>query len=348
MNAVALNERPVARATKRSSRFLTLLKREIWEHKGAVVWAPAILAAVQVLVTAVTSAVTYARFHDRSGDVTINGQHMEFTVDSLSGVVTKLSSSDLAAGGKGLDMLYYAASMWPLLLAGIVAFFYCVGAIYDERKDRSLLFWKSMPVSDRDTVLSKAVMALVIIPGVAMLVSAALVLVYAALASVACMFVGISPLMIWQHSNPLGVIASVFAGLPLHALWALPAAGWLLLCSAYAKRVPLLWAIGLPLLLGLIIVWIESGSSLGASSAITENYFHHIVYRILPGIVPGSFVPALGEIDIMGHSDLMPYSLPVLGEVYRLLLKPELWAGVIAGVGMISLAIRQRRHAGAL
>lgn len=348
MNAAALNERPAVRASHRNSRFLTLLKREIWEHKGAVVWAPAILAAVQVLVTAVTSAVAYARFHGETGDVTINGQHMEFTVNSLNGIVSKLDGNDLAKTGKALDMLYYAASMWPLLLAGIVAFFYCIGAIYDERKDRSLLFWKSMPVSDRDTVVSKAVMALVIIPGTAMLVSAALVLVYAALVSIACLFVGVSPLMVWQHSNPVGVIASVFAGLPLHALWALPAAGWLLLCSAYAKRVPLLWAIGLPLLVGLIIVWIESGSSFGASSAITENYFHHIVYRILPSIVPGSFVPSLGEIDITGNNDLMPYSLPVLGEMYRLLLKPELWAGVIAGVGMISLAIRQRRHAGAL
>ena len=58
-------------------------------------------------------------------------------------------------------------------MLGFVVFFYCLGSLYDERKDRSVLFWKSLPVSDRDTVLSKALSALVVAPTLAIAVGIA-------------------------------------------------------------------------------------------------------------------------------------------------------------------------------
>ena len=50
------------------------------------------------------------------------------------------------------------------IVLGVVVFFFCLGALFDDRKDRSVLFWKSLPISDQATVLSKVAMALVVAP----------------------------------------------------------------------------------------------------------------------------------------------------------------------------------------
>ena len=69
--------------------------------------------------------------------------------------------------GGAVDMSLYLASTWPFIVLGFVVFFYCLGSLYDERKDRSVLFWKSLPVSDRDTVLSKVASAVLVAPALA-------------------------------------------------------------------------------------------------------------------------------------------------------------------------------------
>src|SRR5206468_10746510 len=46
----------------------------------------------------------------------------------------------------------------------IVGIFYCLDALYGERRDRSILFWKSLPVSDVMAVLSKLAIPIVILP----------------------------------------------------------------------------------------------------------------------------------------------------------------------------------------
>ena len=43
-----------------------------------------------------------------------------------------------------------------MLTAFLVGVFYCLDALHGERRDRSILFWKSLPVSDLTTVLAKA------------------------------------------------------------------------------------------------------------------------------------------------------------------------------------------------
>ena len=206
MNAVVMQPVENRSNTVRSLRngqFLTLLKREFWEHRGGIFWAPVVLAIIQIVVSLVTFTTAYFKFKDSGpGDITINGVRHEFAIVNLGDVLTKLSPNDLAYGGRALDLFYYASSMWPLIVAGIVAFFYALASIFDERKDRSLLFWKSMPVSDAQTVLSKVITAVVVIPGVAMLVSAALVLIYATLGSLLGMLFGISPSVVWQHNHP--------------------------------------------------------------------------------------------------------------------------------------------------
>jgi ABC-2 type transport system permease protein len=63
-----------------------------------------------------------------------------------------------------IEVPYDVAAMVLIITAFIVGLFYCLDALYGERRDRSILFWKSLPVSDLTTVLSKATIALVVLP----------------------------------------------------------------------------------------------------------------------------------------------------------------------------------------
>lgn len=354
MNAVMMNSEAVKpRLAGRSKlrEFGMLLKREIWEHKGAIIWTPLVLAALQVVVTLIAVAAGWYRLSTKGfGYVRVNGVN-ELAVNggNLRKVFSELNPADLLEGGNAIDIFYYASSTWPLIVAGFVAFFYCLGALYDERKDRSILFWKSMPVSDTQTVLSKAVVALGIIPLVAMLVSMALVLLYALLGWIFLSFGGGgNGAALFANSHPFKVVGSIIATLPVHMVWALPSAAWLLLCSAFAKRLPFLWAVGVPLALGLALLWLEAGMSWGQATQMTENYFNYAVARIIPGIMPGSFVTQLPNIDVDLERNLMPHSAAVLHAVYRVLLQAETWIGAIAGAGMLWLAIQLRRRNGAI
>ena len=354
MNAMISNSEVVTpRLAGRSKfhEFGVLLKRELWEHKGGILWTPLILAGLQVIVTAIALIAGWYRMSTQGfGRVVLNGgTEISINGNNLQQFLAELKPSDLTAGGNAIDMFYYASSTWPLIVAGFVTFFYCLGTLYDERKDRSILFWKSMPVSDLQTVLSKAVTALVVIPLVAMLVSAGLVLLYAFVGWAFLSFQGgATGAAIFANSNPLKVIGSLLSALPIHVVWALPAVGWLMLCSAFVKRVPFLWALGVPLVAGIMLLWFEAGMSWGQATSLSEAYYQHVVYRILPSVMPGSFVTQLPNIDIDFERNLMPYSGAVIQAIYSVLLRAETWIGAVAGAVMLWGAAQIRRRNGAI
>jgi ABC-2 type transport system permease protein len=119
--------------------------------------------------------------------------------------------------------------------------------LYDERKDRSVLFWKSMPVGDAETVLAKLATAVWIAPiaAIAATVASWLVLV-AAVSMRASGGEYVEWTDIWQHSGLLSGTVDLFAGYLVQGFWALPLYGWLLFVSAAVNRAPLLWATLVP------------------------------------------------------------------------------------------------------
>ena len=95
----------------------------------------------------------------------------------------------------------------------------CIRDRYDERKDRSVLFWKSLPVSDRDTVLSKAVSALVVAPTLAISVAIASMFCFLVLISIFVLVHGGNPFtLIWGPGSPLKIAASLLAQVPVLSL----------------------------------------------------------------------------------------------------------------------------------
>ena len=134
-----------------------------------------------------------------------------------------------------------------MVTAFIVGMFYCLDALHGERRDRSILFWKSLPVSDLTTVLSKASIPLVVLPLLTFAIAVATQLIMLLLSTAVLLVSGLSAATLWTQLPLFQMSLVLLYGLTVHALWYAPIYGWLLLVSAWARRAPFLWAV-LPLL----------------------------------------------------------------------------------------------------
>jgi ABC-2 type transport system permease protein len=317
-----------------------LLKREFWEHKGSMFWAPLIVGAVLVVLLGCT--ITYGiTQHGIPAHVTINGHELKHArLDTILPEEMKMMVAKIATG------MYLGASA-PLfaILTGVV-FFYCLGALYDERRDRSILFWKSLPVSDPLTVLSKAVTALVVAPAITLALAIAASLALLFIAGLVLSTQGLNLLSALMASSDLYLSPlRLFALLPVYVVWALPTVGWLMLVSSWAKSKPFMWAVGVPVVALVVIKWINAAlENFSGQTLLLAHYASGVVARILGGVVPGIWFtfqehlptgmrPTENGVDMSG---LVPQS-------YQSLAGPDAWIGVALGVAMLYGAIRMRR-----
>src|SRR5437773_778592 len=144
---------------------------------------------------------------------------------------------------------YDAAAMMLIFTVFIVGLFYCLDALYGERRDRSILFWKSLPVSDRTAVLSKMSIPLVVLPLIAFVLSVITQLFMLFFSTTILLGSGLSPARLWAEFHFLEGVLIMLYGLTVHVLWFAPIYAWLLLLSAWARRAPFLWFV-LPIFAG--------------------------------------------------------------------------------------------------
>ena len=342
MNAVVETTRAPVAAPHATHKFKLLLRREFWEHKGGFFWAPLVAGGISLLLTIMAiivgevvarKAVAAGKF-DGDSNVMVNGL-------DLGKITSKMGAEEMQHLAGGIDLSMLAASSWPFIVLAFVVFFYCLGALYDERKDRSVLFWKSLPLSDRDTVLSKVASATLVAPALA--VGAALLTMFGFLLviSVVALLHGGNPLtLVWGPGSPLRMTSLLVASIPVYALWALPTVGWLLLCSAWSRSKPFLWAIMIPVFAGIFVAWFDL---MQAFNLETVWFLKNVVARMLFSVVPGSWIDAAtfdhGNFD--GPAAVS--NLLSLKTTYSTLLAPQLWIGAAAGAAMIFGAIRLRR-----
>ncbi|HZV23441.1 MAG TPA: hypothetical protein VFF93_06710, partial [Luteimonas sp.] len=217
--------------------------------------------------------------------------------------------------------------------------FYCLGALYDDRKDRSVLFWKSLPLSDRDTVLSKAASALFVAPALATGAALATMLGFLVLLSGVVLLHGGNPYtLLWGPGSPLEIAGRLLASIPVYALWALPTVGWLLLCSAWARSKPFLWAIMIPVFAAIFVAWFDV---MQVFNLDTAWFLKNITGRALLSAVPGSWASAISFHEPSNPGELA--QILSLKTTYSTLATPQLWIGAVAGIAMILGAIRLRR-----
>jgi ABC-2 type transport system permease protein len=317
-----------------------LLRREFWEHKGSMFWAPAIVGALLVLFVGGTVVYGLAT-HGVPEHITINGEAMGRTaLASAMPSETKATVARVASG------MYIGAGIPLFLILAAVAFSYCLGALYNERRDRSILFWKSLPVSDAMTVLSKALTALVVAPVITIALATVASLTLLLVACFGLSFNGVnmfshiltSPDLYLQPLRLLGLV-------PVYVVWALPTVGWLLLVSSWARSKPMLWALGVPLVALLLVKWISyTLEHFNGTPLNLMHYANGVVAHLLGGIVPGIWFT---------FSDIMPGGVPkseygidmggAFAQSWMSLATVDALLCVLAGAAMIFAAMRLRR-----
>ena len=263
------------------------VRRELWENRSIYI-APLFVAAVMVF---------------------------GFFIAAIAAVV-KLDSQP--------DKLAQPFNFAALLMMGvmfIVAIFYCLDALNGERRDRSVLFWKSMPVSDVTTVLSKAAIPLVVLPLITFALTIITQLIMLLMGSAVALMSGHSAAALWTKLPWFQMSGMLLYHLPsVHALYYAPIFGWLLLVSAAVKRAPILWAV-LPLAaIGIVEKMVFNTSHFGAMLAS----------RMGGGAKAGEMQ---GGVLMLGHFNL--------GEF---LSNPGLWIGLAVTAVFLAIAVRLRRY----
>lgn len=281
-----------------------LIRRELWEHRA--LWVVPLLIAALIVVAAMFP-------------------HASVQIDA----------EDVASPQKYMDLfaLFHSAMTVPqLLLLSVLLPYYLLDCLYAERKDRSILFWKALPVSDAQTVLSKLLVALAVIPlGVFVLT---LFTDAAASGILAVRFHG-SPLVraflrwdtqAWLHTQGL-----ILGALIVVILWYAPLAAYLMLVSAWAKRSAFLWAV-MPPLVAMLIEKIAFGTAY-----IARFLGYRLRISDLLGLNHGAgrAAVAAGE-HASGMLDRM--------RPWEALANVDLWLGLAAAAALVWLTIRVRRH----
>lgn len=201
-----------------------------------------------------------------------------------------------------------------LVVLVLVTANYLLGCLYNDRKDRSILFWKSMPVSEWEEVLTRLAVALLVAPAVFIAVSLLLQSVFVLLAMLLVWRMDMDPFAtILGNLNVADLLLQQLGGWILTALWVAPAYGWLMLASAWAKRSPFMVAIA-PVV-GLILV---EGILLGSDfviNAVVNHIPHHVGGRSSVGFyLDGRFWAGLDYVSLL--SGLVFAAATVAGAVY--------------------------------
>ncbi|HYM78241.1 MAG TPA: ABC transporter permease [Candidatus Dormibacteraeota bacterium] len=226
--------------------------------------------------------------------------------------------------GHGLTKHYEVAAGFMMVTAMLVGVFYCLDALRGERRDRSILFWKSLPISDLTAVLSKAAIPLLILPLINIVLSVAVLWLMLLVSCVVLVGRGQSVGALWMHlSLPQMTLLLVYHLVTVHWLWHAPLYGWLLLVSAWARRATVLWAT-LPLL----------AIGFGEKILFGTSYLAAMMGRRLEG---GPEAMTFGEFPMDPMTHLTPG---------RFLMSPGLWLGLIVTAGFLAAAVRMRRYRG--
>ena len=315
--------------------FTWLVKREFWEHRGGFLWTPFIVATV--ILTIMLLVLLSAEILANQNGVNINGIHLE--------QLTKhLGEAEVAKMQDGMDIGLLSLSFPVGIALFFVVLFYGIGALYNDRSDRSALFWKSLPISDLSTVLSKVAAATLLAPVLATIAIIALQLGFLILMSLYALLHGINPFpLLWSPTHLVGLWIKLVLLIPVNALWALPSIGWLLLCSSFARSKPFLWAVVLPIMAGVMNSWFGLMKNL----SVTNTWFwRNIVGRLLLSIVPGSWMDSDAIRDAVEHaSNDVPrfdaaFTLHAIGQA---LTSASMLIGIVAGAVMIAGAVYFRR-----
>ncbi len=270
--------------------------RELWENHSIYI-APSIVSAIILFGSFVGS------FH-------------------LPGRRQNALLLDPARRRAAIELPYDIVAVMLIFTAFIIGVFYCLDALHGERRERSILFWKSLPVSDLTTVLSKVSVSLVVLPLVSFAIIVVTQFIMLVISTAALLPSGLASTT-WANFNLFQESLILLYGLVAIALWHAPIYGWALLVSGWVRRATFLWAV-LPLL----------GIAFFEKITFNTSHFASMLKDRLLGFAPEAF-------EFSAHA--IPRLTPG-----RYLSSPGLWLGLIFAAVFIAAAVRLRRYRGPL
>jgi len=281
-------------STERKVRpFYWSVRRELWEHP-AIYLAPAAAGAVG-LTGFLVSTLWLAR--------------------AVAGPTPRNDS---------LMMPYVFTALAVMLIGFLVSIFYCLSALNGERRDRSIQFWKSLPVSDLTTVAAKLAVAMLATPLAVLAVILGAQAIMLVTSTIVVLVGGVDPARLWTRVDMRLMWTVLPYGLLINALWLAPVYAWLLLISGWAKRMTFVWALAPPLGLALF-------ERLAFNSTHVTQFF---IERLLGGFGEAFSVRGEGRAAIGEFADIDPV---------HAFSSPHIWGGLAVAGLLLAVTIRLRR-----
>lgn len=276
------------------------IRRELWENRSIYV-GPLAVAGMILVGFAVALAAWPARIEAASA----------------------LGASELR---ETVQQPYVVAALMLMIIEILVAIVYSLDALYGERRDRSILFWKSMPVSDLETVLAKASIPILVLPLVTFVVTMGTQVIMLLMGSAALAAKGIGVGTLWGQLSLLDLTRiNLIHLVTFHGiLWA-PLYAWLLLVSGWAPRAPFLWAVLPPVAIGI-----------AERIAFNTTRFATLLRDYFLGGSGGEGPPGM-TMDMLAPHQLAQF-----------LARPDLWLGLAMTAAMLFGAMKLRRARGAI
>jgi ABC-2 type transport system permease protein len=272
--------------TTASRRMYWLVRRELWEYRSIYI-APLAVAAVFLFGFLIALTLSPTHRHEP------------------------------------LDMPYELAGGLIMGTAFIVGIFYSLDALYGERRERSILFWKSLPVSDLATVLSKFTIPLIILPLLSFAITVVTQFVMLILTSAVRLGGGLGVGTLWARMSFFHMsLMLLYHILTVHGLWYAPIYGWLLLVSAWAPRAPFMWAFLPP-----FVIW-----GVEKVAFRTSHFLALLQYRLI-GPQPATTPPTGALMDMLSALTAAQF-----------FSTPGLWIGLAVAAAFLAAAARLRRN----
>jgi len=298
---------PIVPVTLSATRpFYWSVRRELWENRS--IYLAPLVAAVVVLFGFTLTA---------------------FRLPKLRANALALESVRQRAA---IEVPYDIAAMMIMFTAFIVGIFYCLDALHGERRDRSILFWKSLPVSDLTSVLSKVFVPMVILPVITFVVIIATQFIMLMISTAALLPSGLAGTT-WQLLPWPRLSVILFYGLATSVLWEAPVYAWLLLVSSWAKRATFLWA---------VLPWLAISAI--EKLAFDTNFFAHMLVNRVTGGFEQGFVVVRYPKDT--HAPVVDRLTEL--DPLKFLSSPGLWVGLVIAAVFLFGATRFRRCRGPL
>jgi ABC-2 type transport system permease protein len=275
------------------------VRRELWENRSIYI-APLAVAAVALFA---------------------------FSISAVAGIWEEALRLYPEQPSEAVAQPYDMVAALLMLTCIVVSVFYCLDALHGERRDRSILFWKSLPVSDLTTVLAKVSIPLVVLPLLTFAITVAVQGIMLLLSSFIVLGSGQSVAALWTKLSFFRMsLLLLYHLLTAHALWPLPIYCWLLLVSGWARRATFLWA-ALPLV---------------AIAGVEQIMFHTWHFAALVGSRLIGAAPAFASTpDNMFPSGPMTHIT-----AGTFLSSPGLWIGLVFAAVFLAAAVRLRRYQG--